>query len=420
MLDRGLVRGRAVGSPAASQRGFIIRTAGAQLPDLIQINCQNRVRGVFRISSTGPDGYLFFDDGVVAYAELGDASGIDAVATMLSLPGGSIEPCVREWPDGERLDLGADALLLRAAQRLDESARDRAAAPEVTTRVVRRVRQSADDAAHPQGVQETSEIFATPAAERAEQRRHLAELGVVQLADDGRVLLRKRGADAELADTTFFIHGVGGLVADTLGRGECRAAHLYNAEVGLVVFKGKTIVGVRGAPSALRYVLEKAGLSPSDEASSAPQGERTSGIRYAEVHAERPSAVTEAALAGARADLGALLHVKGVLGAWVSSDDGRVLGGAVPADVSELALEVGAARLSNLLRTGDESLGRAAGCELRFSEQRLIVKRFDLGLLSVLTREAPDQGLLRVALRMAIRRLEERSRSLLQYSGGER
>jgi hypothetical protein len=124
--------------------GFAIRLPSAQLGDLIQINCINRVRGAFRVSSEGRHGHLFFEGGQLIHAEFGAVTGLDAVVQMLGWRSGSIEPCQLEWPHESTIDMGADALLLCAAQRLDEMPLHPSAALELTTKVVRRVSIQAD------------------------------------------------------------------------------------------------------------------------------------------------------------------------------------------------------------------------------------------------------------------------------------
>ena len=78
--------------------GFDIRLPSAQLADLIQINCHNRIRGAFRVSSGEKDGLLFFDAGQLVHAVAGDREGLEAMVVMLGWRGGNIEPCAVPWP----------------------------------------------------------------------------------------------------------------------------------------------------------------------------------------------------------------------------------------------------------------------------------------------------------------------------------
>src|SRR5262245_19263518 len=131
-------RGAAPDSERPSE-GFAVRLPTAQLADLIQINCLNRVRGAFRVCSGVDEGHLFFADGQLVHAELDGVVGLDAVVMMLGLRGGSIEPCEQPWPTLTTIDMGADALLLSAAQRLDEGGERRSdPGRDLTTKVVRR------------------------------------------------------------------------------------------------------------------------------------------------------------------------------------------------------------------------------------------------------------------------------------------
>jgi predicted regulator of Ras-like GTPase activity (Roadblock/LC7/MglB family) len=431
VLNLQAVRGSAIEDLAASD-GFTIRTAGAQLADLIQINCQNRVSGCFRICSEGQDAYLFFDSGHVAFAEHGALSGLNAVASMLGLRGGVIEPCTRIWPSHDRLDIGADALLLMAAQRLDESARHGSRPPELTTQVVRRVQPSTPAPVDVDPLEETLPTVDTEAERfghaapgnsepvRTELQRLVSALGVVQLADDGRVLLLKHGATEELADTAFFVYRMGALIAETLRLEACKAVYLHDEVIGLVVFKGKSVVGARGKVSELGFVLAKAGFETRPGPSVPPPADTgratdDSGLRYADgadVPLD-PAPLGRKSVHPALAQtelLSCVQHVRGVLGSCVCAMDGRLLVSAMPDDIGMPELELCAARVANLFESADESLQGCRSFEVRFDEHLLLVSRHAFGLLCVLTTGLLDRALLRVTVRMASRRLEERMR----------
>jgi hypothetical protein len=158
----------------ASTPGFAVRLPCAQLGDLIQINCLNRIRGAFRVSSGQGDGFLFFEGGQLVHASCGDSVGLDAVVVMLGWRSGSIEPSELAWPEQRSIGMGADALLLHAAQRLDERARD-ASRHDATTKVVRRVAHAAE-ARHA--------VEAAPPAERRSEQSGIALRS--PFASDGR------------------------------------------------------------------------------------------------------------------------------------------------------------------------------------------------------------------------------------------
>jgi hypothetical protein len=274
----------------ASTPGFAVRLPCAQLGDLIQINCLNRIRGAFRVSSGQGDGFLFFEGGQLVHASCGDSVGLDAVVVMLGWRSGSIEPSELAWPEQRSIGMGADALLLHAAQRLDERARD-ASRHDATTKVVRRVAHAAEaghagEAAPPaQRRSEQSGIaLRSPFASggRAEETRCLSEeprpqrgrgepgtdfghealsrLEITRVAPNGKIERLKAGASTDLADTAFYCQRLATLVGEGLGLGPCRALACESADEGIVVFQGRSIVGARGALADLEFVLAKVGL----------------------------------------------------------------------------------------------------------------------------------------------------------------
>jgi hypothetical protein len=251
-----------LGEPTPEADGFEIRLPGAQLGDLIQINCMNRIRGAFQLSSGPQRGHLFFDNGRLIHAELGTTTGLDAVVQMLGLRGGSIEPCVRAWPKEITIDMGADALLLRAAQRLDEAPTARESPDHTTTKVVRRAPWPAElaAAATTQRPGDHDAGSGDPVADAPPAGQRLGPLQVVQVSFDGTIQQLKAGASADLADTAFFCQRMASVMGEALGLGECRALAFSSKEEGVVVFKARSIVGTRGANADIDFILQRVGL----------------------------------------------------------------------------------------------------------------------------------------------------------------
>lgn len=243
-------------SDAASE-GFSIRLPSAQLGDLIQINCINRVRGAFRVSSEGRQGHLFFDGGQLIHAEFGAVTGLDAVVQMLGWRSGSIEPCHAPWPSESTIDMGADALLLCAAQRLDEMPLRASGAEELTTKVVRRVSMEEDALPAGNGV----EPQAADELERPSIAPVLSKLQVAQLTFDGVVRQLKSGATLDLADTGYFSQRMAASIGEALGLGDCLALFLDGSADGVVVIKARTIVATRGSKAELAFILDRVGLA---------------------------------------------------------------------------------------------------------------------------------------------------------------
>ena len=235
--------------------GFAVRLPSAQLADLIQINCLNRVRGVFRVCSGTQAGHLFFAGGQLVHADFGDAIGLDAVMLMLGLRGGSVEPCERPWPATSSIDMGADALLLTAAQRLDDERRSDPGR-DLPTKVVRIAPEELAGEAPPAPAPRVSDAprFSLPPSER------LQRLAVAQVGLDGSIQKLKAGAAADLADTAFYCQQVAGLIGEALALGPCQAIAFESEDEGIVIFRGRSIVGVRGRPADLEFVRAKVGL----------------------------------------------------------------------------------------------------------------------------------------------------------------
>lgn len=248
-------------SDAPASPGFAVLLPCAQLGDLIQINCINRVRGAFRVSSTEGDGFLFFEGGQLVHATCGNEVGLDALVIMLGWRGGSVEPFDLAWPAENSIGMRADALLLHAAQRLDERTRD-SGQDAATTRVVWRVSHPDEAGAAPEPAtpaprssEESGISFKSPFASEG-----LSRLEVTRVALDGTIERLKPGASTDLADTAFYCQRLATLVGEGLGLGPCRALACESSEEGLVVFHGRSIVGARGQLADLEFVLAKVGL----------------------------------------------------------------------------------------------------------------------------------------------------------------
>ena len=100
-----------------------------------------------------------------------------------------------------------------------------------------------------------------------------------------------------------------------------------------------------------------------------------------------------------------LRQVSGVLGSFTCGSDGQLLLTDMPEQYSVAQLESTAARLTNLFQSADEALPKCRSLTLGFGEHQLSVRRYQFGVLCVLTTAAPDRHLLRVTTRMLARRL---------------
>jgi hypothetical protein len=105
------------------------------------------------------------------------------------------------------------------------------------------------------------------------------------------------------------------------------------------------------------------------------------------------------------AALDPLRHVNGVLGSFTCAETGQVLAADMPARYTTADLESAAARLGNLLHAVEEALPEGRSLKLAFAEHQLWVRRFELGLLCVLTAADFDRQMLALTSRLVIRRL---------------
>jgi hypothetical protein len=270
----------ATDKPHSPLSGFTARVDGAHLADLIQMNCQKRSRCVFRIISGEQSGLLFFDDGLVLHATFGNASGIDAVTTMLGLDTGTFEPSDHPWPALPTLKLPADILLLNAAKLLDEakSAAENRSTPDSQVVKLPSVAPSSRSMAprssnlpmpHAQRRASTSPSRLPPsqsandsAPDSLSPPSGNAGLPMVHLSKTGELIASKGDAPESLVEATAFTHRLACLAGEALGLGPCRAVYMTNARKGLIVFQARAdaVVGAAGAIEPLAYLVKKAGL----------------------------------------------------------------------------------------------------------------------------------------------------------------
>jgi hypothetical protein len=110
-------------APTTPARGFRASIEGASLPDLIQMECLARSSAAFRITSGGSVGYLYFDAGELVHAWTADHVGEAAALEILEWQQGAFDACNVTRPDRPSIHTSWQHLLLRSAQRRDESGR---------------------------------------------------------------------------------------------------------------------------------------------------------------------------------------------------------------------------------------------------------------------------------------------------------
>lgn len=110
------------GAPAPrSEGGFTATLENAGLWDLVQMTCAGRARCAACIRSGMRTGHLYFADGQVVHATVGDVEGERAALDILSWQHGTWQSCDMPWPARPSITTPWQGLLLRAAQLEDEA-----------------------------------------------------------------------------------------------------------------------------------------------------------------------------------------------------------------------------------------------------------------------------------------------------------
>jgi predicted regulator of Ras-like GTPase activity (Roadblock/LC7/MglB family) len=114
----------------ASAPGFEGEVTGLGLPDIIQLNAQNRFSGCIDVQHEQNRGLVFFRDGEIIHAEHGSTTGEEAFYAIVAWPGGrfTVQPNVATTRSTIRK--GAQHLLLEAHRVLDEERAGRRGPPE--------------------------------------------------------------------------------------------------------------------------------------------------------------------------------------------------------------------------------------------------------------------------------------------------
>jgi len=103
------------------KKGFEGRISDLNLSDLIQMNCLGRLTNALHVKKGAQVGVIYFEDGNIVHAAVGDGDGENAFYEILSWEGGSfsIEKGVKAGE--ESISKGWQTLLLEALKRADES-----------------------------------------------------------------------------------------------------------------------------------------------------------------------------------------------------------------------------------------------------------------------------------------------------------
>jgi len=108
------------GQNAPPTGGFLASLHGANIGDLVQMECLSLSHRVARIVTSDDIGYLYFSGGQIVHAETAHHDGEAAAMEILSWDDGTFEPWTREWPKEETILSSWQSLLMRAVHARDE------------------------------------------------------------------------------------------------------------------------------------------------------------------------------------------------------------------------------------------------------------------------------------------------------------
>lgn len=109
------------GGDEAEPDGFVGAISHLGLPDVIQLEGQNRFSGCILVNYQEQEGQIFFRLGEIVHAEVGSHSGDEAFNRILSWPGGTFRLHPNVTSLQRSIEKRLDHLLLAAHQWLDET-----------------------------------------------------------------------------------------------------------------------------------------------------------------------------------------------------------------------------------------------------------------------------------------------------------
>jgi CheY-like chemotaxis protein len=110
--------------------GFVGQVVDLQLVDIIQMACLGRFTMSLSVSKNNEEGLIYFKNGEIAHAEVGDLEGKEALFTMLEWDEGRFDSQMGISPPKETITDRWEHLLLEGTRRLDET--DTTEAPDST------------------------------------------------------------------------------------------------------------------------------------------------------------------------------------------------------------------------------------------------------------------------------------------------
>jgi hypothetical protein len=197
-------------APSSSVRGsgFQARIKGANLADLVQMECLAGSRRVVRVTSGDQVGYLFFRTGHLVHALARSLIGEAAALEMLGWDEGTFEQAERDWPARDSIACSWQSLLLRAAQERDEK--------DAGSVVVLHADGRPKSKPPPLPIGENIEFEVTPIQVAGHTLRSEDFQLFLRMNRDG-IVLASHGSSQEFADIAAYALRLAQLIGDGLG-----------------------------------------------------------------------------------------------------------------------------------------------------------------------------------------------------------
>ena len=198
--------------------GFQGAVAGLSLTDVIQLKGHNKYTGCITVEYGENKGTIYFADGEIIHAELGNLSGEEAIYRIIKWPGGTFNIHPEMTSAICTIHYRTDFLLLEALRRMDEENAGASRPAEIAQSV-------------------------PPRRTMSKVAARLMEIGAITYA----VLLDKQGGPvqdnsieaAALAAKGLFLARTGNRLGDLLGLGEVKAASVRTRNFDLLMYDSK-------------------------------------------------------------------------------------------------------------------------------------------------------------------------------------
>jgi len=213
-------------TPVTTPAGFEGQLSGANIVDLIQLNCMSQTCAAYLVQSGHQQGMLVFGGGEIVHAALGDATGEPALRQILDWKTGRFRPCPTPHPAPRTLHAPWQSVLLKLAQETDEAGgAPRQAAHPVATDT------------HPTDDLET----------------------IVRVSSDGTLSAAKGKHQDQIADAVAYVTCLAQSLGAELGLGAPTALDLTMADDRMLVIRRESQgswLGLLGGTKEIRRCLE--------------------------------------------------------------------------------------------------------------------------------------------------------------------